>query len=358
MSNLHKLALVITLHCLFLSQIYLYLGGSSLGRDAFRHLMDYLLPMEDDNVKVGGLILIVFTVPLLVSGSVCILLLKCRSRGDDMAALHQFNTNGRILSASNEEHYVSIQEKKGLLPNSSLQKYKSRLYRYKPSNPRKFAFVFIILPCLVFYICNIHRHYQLYTTSYLTTTTNQTEMMYLERDHMVYDMQISCLYRQFLQHIANDSAIMALVAMTYLLVPVSKHSPLVLLAGWSPIEAVVIHQWAGRLGIAGILVHGGLHIICGYWRWWNALIQNNGSDVSFWQSYLPPWLCWKRALFGYFMDVEDLELGYGCIQETAPCQCYDYFLNLTGLIGMIALLALGCSSISYMRRHHYQMFYV
>ena len=350
--DLHKLALIITLQCLSISQIYLYLGGSSRGRDAFRHLMDYLLPMEDDNVKTGGLILIVFAVPLLVSGAACIILLSKRSRGDDTDDMHQYNNGEHISNPSIENNNALLQEHTNLLPKSLPKKYKSTLYKYKLFSPRQFAFVFIAMPCIIFYISNIHRHYQLYSSSYLTAITNQT------RDPIDYNMQISYLYRQFLQHIANDSAIIALVAMTYLLIPVSKHSPLILLAGWSPIEAVVIHQWAGRIGIAGVVVHGGLHVICAYWRWWNALIQN-GPDVPFWHSYLPPWSCWKSALLGYFVEDEvELDLGYGCIQESAPCQCYDYFLNLTGLIGLIALVVLGCSSIRFVRRHHYQLFYV
>ena len=83
--------------------------------------------------------------------------------------------------------------------------------------------------------------------------------------------------------------------------------------------------------------------------------------ISSWYGYyLPPRSCWKQSAASLFgrKATEDLELGYGCYRETTPCRCYDFFLNLTGLLGMIALVLLGCGSVGYVRRHYYKLFYL
>ena len=362
MTNLRKAALIITLQCIFISQFYLYVGGSTSGREAFRHFMNYVLPNEEDGVQIGGLILIVFAVPLLVAGAACILLLGSSTSSDtemDKREVKPCELSPRSATyAPSDENFSK--EGHGLLPTSKRKRRRPTIHNIL-SRPRGFAIISILVPCIFFYLCNISRHYDLYETSYnLSSVLNQTEtteQSYSEPNSTDYNQQVPSLYHQLLQHIANDSAMMALVSMSYLLVPISKHSPLVLLANWSPIEAVVIHKWAGRLGIGGVVIHGGLHLLCGYWRWWDALTRNAGYNTFYWRVYLPPWQCWKGVFFG-ISTTDEFDFGYGCYQETSSCQCHDFFLNFTGLIGMIALVVLGCSSVGYVRRHHYWLFYM
>jgi len=350
--NHRKVALIITLQCVSISQIYLYFGGSSRGREIFYYSMDYILPSEDDSIKVGGLILLVFAVPLMVAGAACILLL---SRDVTMK-----NSCSENTISQDTKRYKSIDDTYDT--NSQLHESLNRKHisisSFNPiPTPHLYAMMFILLPCVVFYICNIWRHYSFYATTYSSLRLNQTET-----ELIPVHLQLSktdYLLRQLVEHIANDSAMMGLVALAYILVPVSKHNPLVVLSNWSPIEVLVVHNWAGRLGIAGVLIHGGLHLICGYWRYWNKIIEKRSySSSSFWYGYLPPWLCWKRALIGDSIDQDDYVFGYGCYQETTPCECYDFFLNLTGLLGMIAFVVLGCSSVEYVRRNHYRVFYM
>ena len=376
-----KLALLITLQCLSIPQLYLYLSGSSAGRTIFRHAMDYLLPNADDNVKAGGLILVVFAVPLLVAGVACAL--RLNTSGDSEKNAEQLKqcehetaspnsvVNGEYHNLRTDSERISESTSLILLhEKESSGKYKSTfILKNAISNPRQFALVFVVVPCLVFYACNICRHYELFLTSLYPNNTIETEDANIqieshqsESNYNHPKANVPTLYRQLLQHVANDSAIMALVAMAYLLVPVSKQGPL--LVRWSPVEVLVIHKWAGRLGIFGCVLHGGLHLICGYWRWWNAWTQTEDrvhvhtTTVSSWYGYyLPPWSCWRSAM-SFGDDAKDSEFGYGCYQETMPCQCYDFFLNLTGLLGMAALVILGCSSVGYVRRHHYMLFYL
>lgn len=363
-----QLALLITTQCLSVSQLYLYLGGSSTGRTAFRHMAEYLLPNADDNVRAGGMILVVFGVPLWIAGMACHLLLDNNvGEGDDNAKQSEVDACEIVETASPNSETSS--ESSGLIPHeSSFEKYQPvsfsfSIWKETFFSPRRFALVFTGLPCLVFYACNLWRHYQLFLDSYPSSSDTEAENNQTHDS----DINVSFLYRQLLQHIANDSAILALIAMAYLLVPVSKHGPLLALTRWCPVDTIVIHNWAGRLGVWGTVLHGGLHLICGYWRWWNAWTNAetmNGRTMtttsSWYGYYLPPQSCWKQSAASLFgrEATKDLELGYGCYRETTPCRCYDFFLNLTGLLGMLALVILGCGSVGYVRRHYYKLFYL
>lgn len=366
MTHLRSAAVLTIFSCLSIPQFYSYFGGSTRGRDVFRRIMVYILPNEDENAQVGGLILLVFAMPLLVASGASILSLSWSSSYFDGAKCRQnsiFETKNvsprSTMYAPNET--TLAKEDHCLLTSSKKTIHKHNSVYTLVSKPLGFAIIFILIPCLFFYASNISRHYALYKISYNTSVQrNQTatERLYVNSNTTDYDLHIRPLKQQLLQHIANDSAIMALLSMAFLLVPISKHSPLVLLAKWSPVEAVSIHKWAGRLGILGVVVHGGLHLSCGYWRWRSQNAENDNAS-SFSSIYLPPWICWKDLISSHSTrDYEFEDLGFGCHQESSTCQCYDYFINLTGLIGMLALIVLGCSSVGYVRRHHYEVFYM
>lgn len=392
MTMLRRLAVIITLQCVSVIQLYLYFGGTSYGRHWFRDISSVIIG-KDDNANGGGLILLMLAIPILISGAACTLLLinnkgKQRIRNDNTKVSAEDATSLLLADAVvvprgfDDDEDNLVQAKNVTLLNDKAAKQlsfiSSSIKRYCTRGllrPRPFALAFGILPCMIFFTCSIHRHKQAAVLSYPTL-----ESAVDASNHYSYNsanssdttntyIEISNWRRTLTLHIANDSAILSLVAFAHLLIPVSKHSPLVTLLKWSPSEAIVVHKYAGRLAIFGVVLHGGLHLVCGYWRWWNAFMLNDANDArdsswmkrSFWYGYIPPVSCWKNVLYRSSSDNEyDFEpnFGEGCIHDGSPCKCYDFFVNLTGLLGLVALLILLFSSVGYVRRHFYRVFYV
>ena len=218
-----------------------------------------------------------------------------------------------------------------------------------------------------------------------------TQQQHTQQQHTQQHQQNKQMLPQLLTHLANDSAILALLTFSHLLLPVSKNSPLVVLLHWSPMEAVVVHQWAGRLGIGACVLHGVLHLMGKWWRLMDAIeddvYSGGGRMASLWYEFLPPKSCWTNVLQSWSdwltnnavilasrgsTTVNDEGSGWsdkmvfepeGCAsgvnEDGVPCKmCFDYFVNLTGLLGLMALVILLVGSLGFIRRNYYRVFYM
>lgn len=127
-----------------------------------------------------------------------------------------------------------------------------------------------------------------------------------------------------------------------------------------------MHKYAGHLAIIGITLHGFGHLIHA-WRWWTLFVGGSIDELSstqsrhwmeksFWRGLMPPRECWQQQFSSD--QSTHLDFGPGCINDDVSCSCEDFWINFTGSIGLIALLALACGSMNYIRRHHYRVFYV
>lgn len=127
------------------------------------------------------------------------------------------------------------------------------------------------------------------------------------------------------KEMANDFGKAAAASLGFLLVPVSRHSSLMAAAGMeSEVAAVRLHVVSGCVAMGGSAAHGLYYV----WRW-----IHKGRTV--WE-VLPPAECWAA--------------GYGV-------DCYDRFVNLTGLLCATAMSALGAASLNAVRRRRYGLFY-
>jgi predicted ferric reductase len=169
----------------------------------------------------------------------------------------------------------------------------------------------VFIPLVVFLFANIHRH--------------------LHGQALSLDEK--------LKQVSNSFADAALIAMSYFLIPVARQSPLLKFINWSPAAAVRLHIWSGRTIILGVLVHGVMHVI----RWTN-LSGENLVRMTF-----PPAPCWT---------LHDTPFEPTCNDTETECSCYYLFRNLTGFLGLLDLLVIAITTVSYVRRNHYRVFYM
>jgi len=162
-----------------------------------------------------------------------------------------------------------------------------------------FNVVFLLIPCTVYVLSVIYRHFH----NGLKSTD------------------------KYLMEGANSFGMMAEVAMAFFLVPVSKgFNPLLVVFGLDPIYATKIHIWAGRIGAFGVIVHGVGHCL----RWFL------DEELTVLGEIWPPQSCWNGVASKY---------------------CYNYFRNLTGIISGIAFSGILMTSLEFIRRRYYRVFY-
>jgi predicted ferric reductase len=141
---------------------------------------------------------------------------------------------------------------------------------------------------------------------------------------------------------ANAAGYVAVVALSFFLVPVSKQSPLLSLLGLSPTLAVGFHNWAGRICWITSSIHAILHTI----------------QIAFGDP--------KRGMMEILIT-ELFPVESKCRTWQSPAAfrivvsdeayCYRQWRNLTGIISSVALLILVMTSWNFVRRRYYWLFY-
>ena len=75
----------------------------------------------------------------------------------------------------------------------------------------------------------------------------------------------------------------SVMCLVWFLIPVSRHSILLVSMGWSPIHALRIHIWAGYLSFIYMIVHGLILVVV-----WFTLY-----DYPVWKQIIPAKQCWN-----------------------------------------------------------------
>eukprot|EP00980_Cylindrotheca_fusiformis_P025161 scaffold13207_cov143-Cylindrotheca_fusiformis.AAC.14 len=139
--------------------------------------------------------------------------------------------------------------------------------------------------------------------------------------------RMSTMGARFHKGAANGLGKLGVAAMSYFLIPVSKHSILLEAAGIGSIHALNLHIWAGCVAVFGGLAHGLYY----FWIWFflrkSTLTQLFPLDGE----------CWVK---GY---------SRGCNKR---------FVNLTGVICGVSFILLALTSIWWVRRNFYRLFYI
>ena len=243
----------------------------------------------------GGVPVIALAVPLLVMASLSSLLVVAKPSPKPVGDASAFG--GGSCNASYTYVYGSNRCLCLLmLPCIIIQRFRQWVSRMGFD---ALSALFILLPCAVYFVAAVYRH------------------LYAHGEEMAMEKKV--------MEIANAGGMMAMIALSWFLVPVARHSVLLSLMGWSAEKAIRMHIWAGRIGIVGVIWHGLGHM----YRWY---IRNDGVA-----SMLFP----KAACWTYQND----------------SSCYDLFRNFTGFLAMLFMVAIALSSLSFVRRASYGFFY-
>jgi hypothetical protein len=131
-------------------------------------------------------------------------------------------------------------------------------------------------------------------------------------------------------------------AFLWFLIPVARHSALLVVLGWSPGHALCFHIWVGRVSFLFVSIHALTMFIV----WFQ-------DPIPVYQPLIPPafMLGVRRQKYHFLLaeEQEDNEIHFDCFWR---------WYNLTGLILMIIFTGLWVSSLHWFRRRRYRVFYL
>ena len=275
----NRVATLVAFLCTGWSLGYVLFGASPAGHDWYGTVAKKWF----DDSK-GGVPIVTLAVPLLVMASVCSFLVVAKPPPKIGGASYTY-----VYGSNRCLCLLALPCIVGLRMRQSVARM----------GFDALSFLFVLLPCTVYFAAAIYRH------------------LYSHDGELATDKKV--------MEIANAGGMAAMIALSWFLIPVARHSVLLTLMGWSPEKAIRMHIWAGRIGIVGVIWHGLGHM----YRWF---IRNDGV-VSM---LFPEAACWA-----YNHD----------------SSCYDLFRNFTGFVAMLLMVAIALTSLSFVRRASYTFFY-
>ena len=128
-------------------------------------------------------------------------------------------------------------------------------------------------------------------------------------------------------HLANDFGKLSATAMSFFLIPITRHSIFLKSIRIHPIHAVQFHTFVGYIAVLAGLSHGF------YWIYIWMYVRNDGlKDI------LPMRECWTWS------ELDD--------------ECHDRFVNVLGLFCGTCFVVLILTSLWWVRRNFYRVFYL
>jgi Ferric reductase like transmembrane component/FAD-binding domain len=173
------------------------------------------------------------------------------------------------------------------------------------------AIVFIVIPCVVQFI------------GYVQESLSSPEYDTLEK-------------RWF--YVALMFGWSGTIALGFFLIPVTRHSVLLVALGWSPVHALRIHVVTGWFAWWCIVLHGAMYVV----EWF--AFRDSVVDAIF-----PANKCWT------FRDPASAFAGG---KDEFYDRCSYQFFNVTGIFAGSFFLVLAASSIHWFRRRNYRLFYM
>ena len=124
------------------------------------------------------------------------------------------------------------------------------------------------------------------------------------------------------------------LCLSLFLIPVTRHSILLSAMGWSPIHALRIHIWFGYLTFVFMFIHGMMFVVVWFVH----------EPYPVYKQIIPDPKCWTWT---WTKETRD---------EIQP-RCSLVYINTTGVITAVFFIILWGSSLNWVRRRHYRLFY-
>ena len=160
------------------------------------------------------------------------------------------------------------------------------------------------------------------------------------------------IYIRICMSLMSPSGYAATWSLSLFLIPVSKHSPILDWLHVTPVQALSFHRIAGWVGFWNSVLHGFLHLR-------HLMDVLNPLRARPWYTQLKillvpsSWKCFltQNPFSVFFANQVTLE------DPQEARQCWLALVNATGMVSVIAYLVLAVTSVAWIRRYSYTLFY-
>ena len=154
---------------------------------------------------------------------------------------------------------------------------------------------------------------------------------------------------------SNILGVAACYALGLFFIPIARFSPIIVAYGLNPIAAVRVHVWAGTIAYVAAAVHGVLYLVS--WK----LLEGESWIVMF----IPSEDCFRGLLFHDTYSLPDSitatkstnSTDVSVCKRAHNCTCAARLINFTGVIAFLAMSIIALTSINWIRRNYYALFY-
>ena len=160
---------------------------------------------------------------------------------------------------------------------------------------------------------------------------------------------------------ANRFGYVAMVALSFFMIPASRHGPVLSLFGWHPYHACTIHMFAGWLSFWTSWLHFICYIIkystSYYPRSSNAICEEEQGGWPGWRWIFPPAICFtynnQKSYEWLNPETDEIEM------IDPPCyrDCGKMINGFYGTVAILAFTILAVTSMQVVRRYKYSVFY-
>lgn len=184
-------------------------------------------------------------------------------------------------------------------------------------------------------------------------------MNYVDEEAQANDWDYKRVTRERTFSISMLTGWQGVFALTWFLIPVARHSVLLVAMGWSPVQALRLHIWSGHISFFFVF----LHTITMIMVWFM-------DTVPVTESIFPPASCWAWNAHNNDEEHDHRKLqeasGNSTNSTEVPMEeseafipdCNYQWFNLTGILAMAMFTVLWVSSIQWFRRKNYKLFYL
>ena len=261
------------------------------------HLAKIFNAIRDEKVLEWATKLIGFMTPLLITASLATLFLT-----NETLPFWRFSYINKLVS-----RIRTFRSEDAELGTSI---YKKNQFVVGYPNFNHIAFWFTLLPGMIYFL-----------------TFAKINLVYHVDDDII---PMDKSQHQFhMECISNTAAWAGTIVLSFFLIPVTRHSVLLVALNWSPIHALRIHIWAGYTSFLFIFIHGIIWVYV-WFRW---------AKGPVYKEFIPSLNCWKR-------------------DHSTELFCKKQFYNFTGMVAFSFFFVLWITSFSWFRRKYYTLFYV
>lgn len=273
---------------------------------------------------------------------------KC---SDDTSSISSVITTASATTTMNTTTTNTIEDS-NTKEKKNQKSIKKNQYGYGDTNMKLIIIIIIVIPTITLILKTLPSAYRIASMLYDQQFNDDVSNKNNSTSTTSYDS----FMKLYINYISYSFGWTSIVLLSFFLIPVSRHSIVLVTLNWNPIHALLIHIWLGYLSFICAMIHGLLIFVT--WIIPDEIVENNNNnnissslsiehkrthDYFYSNQWIPSSDCWFN--------------GNKMITSTLS-SCKNQWHNMTGIVTLLCFIILCATSLPIIRRMCYRIFYM